>query len=374
MSTSGPVRVDGEHYQVHGAKRGPAPAHQVGIWIGAYKPRMLELTGRLGDGWLPSAAYLEAGALRAGNAAIDLAAQDSDRAPRDVRRLLNISGAFRAISQGFLQGPAGQWADELADLALTEGVSAFILATDDPDDLRRYAEEVVPAVREAVAAERAPAGSGQAVPPTSPPPLRVAVPGALAVTPTPPPTSPHSAVTLWDEATRPEGPTPDPNGVYTAAGQAGAQHLVDVHDDLRREMAQVLRLAGQVADGTATAQAARGAVNSMAVGRSREEFGGLCRAHCGIVATHHSIEDRAVFPQLRGADPRLGAVLDRLGEEHEVIHDVLDRVDLALVAFVADPGAAADLRDTVDLLSDALLSHLSYEERELIEPLARLGG
>jgi hypothetical protein len=27
----------------------------------------------------------------------------------------------------------------------------------------------------------------------------------------------------------------------------------------------------------------------------------------------------------------------------------------------------------VDLLTDSLLSHLSYEERELVEPLARLG-
>jgi hypothetical protein len=31
------------------------------------------------------------------------------------------------------------------------------------------------------------------------------------------------------------------------------------------------------------------------------------------------------------------------------------------------------VRDALDLLSDTLLSHLSYEERELIEPLARLG-
>jgi hypothetical protein len=27
----------------------------------------------------------------------------------------------------------------------------------------------------------------------------------------------------------------------------------------------------------------------------------------------------------------------------------------------------------VDLLTDALLSHLSYEERQLVEPLGRLG-
>ena len=33
----------------------------------------------------------------------------------------------------------------------------------------------------------------------------------------------------------------------------------------------------------------------------------------------------------------------------------------------------AGLRAAVDLLTDALHSHLSYEERELVEPLARLG-
>jgi hypothetical protein len=33
----------------------------------------------------------------------------------------------------------------------------------------------------------------------------------------------------------------------------------------------------------------------------------------------------------------------------------------------------AELRAAVDLLSDTLLSHLAYEERELVEPIARLG-
>jgi hypothetical protein len=32
-----------------------------------------------------------------------------------------------------------------------------------------------------------------------------------------------------------------------------------------------------------------------------------------------------------------------------------------------------ELRAAIDLLTDTLLSHLSYEERELVEPLARLG-
>ncbi|WP_238433468.1 LLM class flavin-dependent oxidoreductase [Micromonospora tarensis] len=128
----GGVRVDGEFYRVRGAKRGPAPAHPVPIWLGAYKPRMLQLTGRRGDGWLPTLGYLEPGALATGNSIIDDAAREAGRSPGDVRRLLNISGQFSTAGGGSLNGPAAQWAAELAELALTEGVSAFILASDDP--------------------------------------------------------------------------------------------------------------------------------------------------------------------------------------------------------------------------------------------------
>ncbi|GAA0365527.1 LLM class flavin-dependent oxidoreductase [Micromonospora gifhornensis] len=150
----GGVRVDGEFHRVIGAKRGPAPAHDVPVWVGAYKPRMQALTGRLADGWLPSLPYLQPGDLAKGNAVIDEAATAAGRSPTDVRRLLNISGRFTETGSGPLQGPAEQWAEELADLALTEGVSAFILASDDPDDLRRFAAEVAPATRDLVAAER----------------------------------------------------------------------------------------------------------------------------------------------------------------------------------------------------------------------------
>jgi alkanesulfonate monooxygenase SsuD/methylene tetrahydromethanopterin reductase-like flavin-dependent oxidoreductase (luciferase family) len=52
----GGVRVEGQHYRVKGAKRGPAPAHDIGIWVGAYKPRMLRLIGREAGGWLPALA------------------------------------------------------------------------------------------------------------------------------------------------------------------------------------------------------------------------------------------------------------------------------------------------------------------------------
>ena len=54
--------------------------------------------------------------------------------------------------------------------------------------------------------------------------------------------------------------------------------------------------------------------------------------------------------------------------------ELLDRIDDALTALVAaEPDAMTRLRESMDVLTDAMLSHLSYEERELVEPLAAYG-
>ena len=102
-------------------------------------------------------------------------------------------------------------------------------------------------------------------------------------------------------------------------------------------------------------------------------LGAYCQSYCRLVTTHHTIEDTSMFPHLRSRQPELVPVIDRLEEEHHVIAAVLDEVDRALVAVVSEPDGTARLREAVDLLSDTLLSHLSYEERELVEPLARVG-
>lgn len=153
----GGVRVHGEYYRVDGAKRGPAPAHPVGIWIGAYKPKMLALTGAKGDGWLPSLDYLAEGvdSLPALNARIDASAERAGRPVTAVRRLLNIMRAeFSATGTGFLNGPPQMWAEQIADVALLHGISGYILGGDDAAKTQRFAAEVVPAARELVAAER----------------------------------------------------------------------------------------------------------------------------------------------------------------------------------------------------------------------------
>lgn len=154
---TGIVRHEGPHHPVVGAKRGPRPAHDIGIWVGAYKPRMLELTGAVADGWLPSLEYLERGvdSLSEMNARIDDAAAAAGRSPNDVRRLLNVLGpALGGPPGGLLQGPAEQWIDQLTELAVVHGVSAFIIGGDDPALSERFAAEIAPEVRARVRRER----------------------------------------------------------------------------------------------------------------------------------------------------------------------------------------------------------------------------
>jgi hemerythrin-like domain-containing protein len=118
----------------------------------------------------------------------------------------------------------------------------------------------------------------------------------------------------------------------------------------------------------------RAFLNRMTIRQNHWTLGTFCASYCRVVATHHTLEDRSVFPHLRTQEPALVPVLDRLFEEHEVIADLLERIDAALVALVAaDADGLQHVQATVDVLTDALLSHFAYEERELIEPLARHG-
>jgi len=369
--TRGGVRFHGSYYEVSGAKRGPAPAHRVSVWVGAYKPRMLRLTGRLADGWLPSLSYLQPGQLTEGNALIDRAAVEAGREPGAIRRLLNIGSEASA-------------AGRLSDLALTEGIGTFILASDDPDTIRGFAAEVAPAVREFVAAARSGAGftrpsssarsgaSGssaarQTVSGSS------ADPGNPGVQATPDDGTRLSEQRLWDETARPARPAPPPGARYTPAGRAASAELVAVHDMLRAELARVRDLIVAVQKGAIDAARARSELNQMTMRQNNWTMGAYCQSYCRIVTQHHSLEDVAVFPYLRARDDGLGPVLDRLQEEHRVIHGVLDTVDRALVNYIGQSGDTSELTDAADLLTDALLSHLAYEERELIDPLARYG-
>lgn len=132
------LRFDGKFYQLAGVQSGPVPPHEIGIWVGAYKPRMLSLIGRMADGWVPSLGYVQPADLAEANKRIDEAATAAGRDPKLIRRVLNT---------GF------QPANVIAALVLDFGMDSFLIS-EDPAAMRKFASEVAPRVREQVESQR----------------------------------------------------------------------------------------------------------------------------------------------------------------------------------------------------------------------------
>jgi alkanesulfonate monooxygenase SsuD/methylene tetrahydromethanopterin reductase-like flavin-dependent oxidoreductase (luciferase family)/FAD/FMN-containing dehydrogenase len=148
-STQEPLDVEGQYHRVSGAARGPAPAHDIPIWVGAYKPRMQRIIGRKGDGWLPSLPWLKTGDIERGNRVIDESARKAGRDPRDVTRLMNVTPQYDA--------------DDMAELAIEHGISVFIMGSDEPQEIRKFAQVTAPRIRERVEKARREASSAPAI-------------------------------------------------------------------------------------------------------------------------------------------------------------------------------------------------------------------
>ena len=153
------ARFEGEFYALRGMRPGPLPKHEIGIWLGAYGPRMLDLTGRLADGWLPSLGHLTLERLGEMQKRVDAAAAGAGRKPSEIRRALNVSGSIGPAGDGILEGPVSRWVEQLSRLVLDLGMDTFVFwppggQEEQTRQVRSFAGEVVPAVREAVAEGR----------------------------------------------------------------------------------------------------------------------------------------------------------------------------------------------------------------------------
>ncbi|MEE2030956.1 LLM class flavin-dependent oxidoreductase [Rhodococcus chondri] len=135
------VRFDGEFYSLGGVHPGPRPAHPIGIWLGAYKPRMLWLIGEHADGWVPSLGFAGPEGLAEATATLDAAAEKAGRDPASIRRVLNVGADV----------PVDELPDLLIRIATELRFDSFVF--DGPADeaaLTHLAREVFPRVRNAV--------------------------------------------------------------------------------------------------------------------------------------------------------------------------------------------------------------------------------
>jgi alkanesulfonate monooxygenase SsuD/methylene tetrahydromethanopterin reductase-like flavin-dependent oxidoreductase (luciferase family) len=155
------VSFAGKHYRLDGAQPGPRPAHPIGIWVGAFKPRMLRLVGRKADGWLPSLGVLTRDELRAANDQIDAAAVKAGRDPRSIRRIVNVQGVIgdrpgpsrSELPVGYLAGeplagPADWWVQTLAGF-VDDGFDTLVFWPVDtaPSQVELLVRDVAPHVR-----------------------------------------------------------------------------------------------------------------------------------------------------------------------------------------------------------------------------------
>jgi alkanesulfonate monooxygenase SsuD/methylene tetrahydromethanopterin reductase-like flavin-dependent oxidoreductase (luciferase family) len=165
------VTIEGQCYSLTDAQTGPAPAHEIGIWLGAMGPRMLNLIGRKADGWVaPLGTGYET--KPAGQDRIDAAAHSGGRKPTDIRRVIQPVGAVTDrvwTRERPRTGPGVQpirttaegWARIIAEF-VHEGrfdTINFVPEHESVEQLTRFATEVIPAARAAIAAYREPGRS-----------------------------------------------------------------------------------------------------------------------------------------------------------------------------------------------------------------------
>ena len=91
---------------------------------------------------------------------------------------------------------------------------------------------------------------------------------------------------------------------------------------------------------------------------------------------HHNIETHHYFPTMRRVEPRIGAGIDLLDRDHDVIHGHLDSLFQTGMAFHQGVAAnAPDASDTAARLADALnaagpsLSRHLDDEEDIVVPL-----
>ncbi|MER6576887.1 LLM class flavin-dependent oxidoreductase [Nonomuraea sp. NPDC001023] len=158
-----PVTHEGRHYRVRAIE--PAPVAAPPVWTGSNGPKSLAATGRVADGWIPGhAADWRSERYRASRPVINEAAAAVGRDPREIRTIYNFPGritdrplpATRDHDGRWIGGSVGQWVEELTEAVLEHDASGFVLfspghGAPDLTTLARWAQEIVPSVREAIA-------------------------------------------------------------------------------------------------------------------------------------------------------------------------------------------------------------------------------
>src|ERR687889_1117418 len=163
---------------------------------------------------------------------------------------------------------------------------------------------------------------------------------------------------------------PTTDETLTTPGEAPREgmfrELLTIHSFLRRDLETVGRLARDARDGLSP-QTILAEIRSLETSSPlwRLRFG--CLHYCRFVHTHHTIEDAAVFPMVRRADPSLNRIVDRLEEDHLAVHHITERIAAVADKIPHDASGVSrfQLVEALTELEEHLLAHLALEEKSL---------
>ncbi|MCC6944667.1 MAG: hemerythrin domain-containing protein [Thermomicrobiales bacterium] len=152
----------------------------------------------------------------------------------------------------------------------------------------------------------------------------------------------------------------------TERAEGMLRELLYIHTLLRRDLARVNKLAEEVRSGHPV-QHVVDTVRDLETNSPLWRLRDGCWRYCRFVHGHHTLEDAALFPMARRADPSLHPVIDKLEEDHLVVHHITERIAV-LAANVAEQDSfehRADLTEALNDLEHHLLTHLTFEEASL---------
>jgi hypothetical protein len=159
----------------------------------------------------------------------------------------------------------------------------------------------------------------------------------------------------------------------TAPANSLFDELLWVHSMVRRDLRTVTSLAEEVAAGLGPAELQE-QIQSLKDNGPLWRLKVNCLHYCRFVHSHHDLEDAALFPALRRANPDLDPVVDKLEADHRQVSELLDAVEAEAVELEAgdDPANRARVVEALVGLGGVLLEHLEFEERSIESTLARM--
>ena len=160
----------------------------------------------------------------------------------------------------------------------------------------------------------------------------------------------------------------------TVAEQRAGLHLAAIHRMHLRDMQRLAHVLEQVEQGAVSPEVFAQEVSNVELTHNMRVFGTMCGRECQVLTFHHDAEEHMIFPQLEQQNIQaLSRVVDRLKQEHLIVHELITRLETAAQALVQNPDEHnfARTKATFVQLQTAVISHFGYEETELREALGR---